>query len=81
MMLSFRLNPDIDEEIIEKVEKIPKRDRSRTYREALRQYFFGGNASLNNAPSLKLDLSEEDKKKGNENNLDDVLNSTLNLFD
>ena len=37
--IQAKLNPEIDADLIEEIEKIPKRDRSRTYREALRFYF------------------------------------------
>lgn len=37
--IQSKLNPEIDADLIEGIRKIPKRDRSRTYREALRFYF------------------------------------------
>lgn len=37
--ISAKLNPEYDAEIIDGIRKIPKRDRSRTYREALLFYF------------------------------------------
>lgn len=37
--ISAKLNPEYDAEIIEGIRKIPRRDRSRTYREALLYYF------------------------------------------
>jgi len=37
--ISAKLNPEYDAEIIEGIRKIPRRDRSRTYREALLFYF------------------------------------------
>lgn len=37
--IQAKLNPEIDSDLIEGIRKIPKRDRSRTYREALRHYF------------------------------------------
>jgi len=37
--ISAKLNPEYDMEIIEAIRKIPKRDRSRTYREALLFFF------------------------------------------
>jgi hypothetical protein len=40
--ISGKLHPEKDLDIIQEIRKIPKRDRSRTYREALRKYFFGG---------------------------------------
>lgn len=36
--IQAKLNPTIDADLIIEIEKIPKRDRSRTYREALRFY-------------------------------------------
>lgn len=39
VQIAAKLNPEIDADLIEKIELIPKRDRSRTYREALRFYF------------------------------------------
>lgn len=36
--IQAKLNPEIDADLIEAIRKIPKRDRSRTYREALRFY-------------------------------------------
>lgn len=39
MQISCKLNPVYDMEIIEAIRKIPKRDRSRAYREALKEYF------------------------------------------
>lgn len=39
VQISAKLNPEYDAEIIEAIRKIPRRDRSRTYREALQQYF------------------------------------------
>lgn len=37
--IQAKLNPELDADLIEEIDKIPKRDRSRTYREALRFYF------------------------------------------
>lgn len=37
--INAKLNPEYDSEIINEIRKIPKRDRSRTYREALSMYF------------------------------------------
>jgi len=37
--ISAKLNPVYDAELIEKIKQIPRRDRSRTYREALTFYF------------------------------------------
>lgn len=37
--INAKLNPEYDSEIIEEIRKIPRRDRSRTYREALLFYF------------------------------------------
>jgi len=37
--INAKLNPEYDSEIIEEIRKIPRRDRSRTYREALAFYF------------------------------------------
>lgn len=37
--VSAKLTYELDLDLIEEIEKIPKRDRSRTYREALRFYF------------------------------------------
>ncbi|PUB09603.1 hypothetical protein [Paenisporosarcina sp. OV554] len=37
--ISAKLNPEYDKEIIDGIRKIPRRDRSRTYREALSMYF------------------------------------------
>lgn len=37
--IQAKLNPEIDADLIDGIRKIPKRDRSRTYREALRFYF------------------------------------------
>ena len=37
--ISCKLNPEYDQLIIDAIKKIPKRDRSRTYREALKEYF------------------------------------------
>ena len=37
--INAKLNPEYDAEIIEGIRKIPRRDRSRTYREALLFYF------------------------------------------
>lgn len=37
--IQAKLNPIIDADLIEEILKIPKRDRSRTYREACRFYF------------------------------------------
>ena len=37
--ISAKLNPEYDAYIIEAIRKIPRRDRSRTYREALEEYF------------------------------------------
>lgn len=37
--VSAKLTHEYDSDLIEEIEKIPKRDRSRTYREALRFYF------------------------------------------
>lgn len=39
IQIASKLNPELDADIIEAILKIPKRDRSRTYREALRFYF------------------------------------------
>lgn len=37
--ISSRLHPEYDADLIEKIEKIPRRDRSRFYRDALRLQF------------------------------------------
>ena len=39
VQIAAKLNPALDADLIEQIELIPKRDRSRTYREALRFYF------------------------------------------
>jgi hypothetical protein len=39
VQIAAKLNPVIDADLIVEILKIPKRDRSRTYREALRFYF------------------------------------------
>lgn len=39
VQISAKLNPELDADLIVEILKIPKRDRSRTYREALRFYF------------------------------------------
>jgi len=36
--IQAKLNREIDADLIVEIKKIPKRDRSRTYREALRYY-------------------------------------------
>lgn len=36
--IQAKLNPAIDADLVSEIKKIPKRDRSRTYREALRYY-------------------------------------------
>lgn len=47
MQISCKLNPVYDTEIIEAIRKIPKRDRSRTYRLALLEYFRRQNTAEN----------------------------------
>lgn len=37
--IQSKLHPEFDADLIAAIKKIPKRDRSRTYREALRFYF------------------------------------------
>ncbi|MEK3995912.1 hypothetical protein MKY29_14240 [Psychrobacillus sp. FSL K6-2365] len=37
--ISAKLNPEFDRELIEQINSIPKRERSFTYREALKKYF------------------------------------------
>lgn len=37
--ISAKLNPDFDSQLIEDINSIPKRERSYTYREALKKYF------------------------------------------
>lgn len=39
IQIASKLNPELDADLIESIRKIPKRDRSRTYRIALRFYF------------------------------------------
>lgn len=39
VQIAAKLNPELDADLIEQIKRIPKRDRSRTYREALRFYF------------------------------------------
>lgn len=39
LQISAKLNPQFDSELIAYIEEIPKRERSYTYREALKQYF------------------------------------------
>lgn len=46
--IQAKLNPAIDADLISEIKNIPKRDRSRTYREALRYY-------LKTVESRKLD--------------------------
>lgn len=38
VQIAAKLHPEHDADLIEAIQKIPKRDRSRTYREALRYY-------------------------------------------
>lgn len=37
--ISGKLHPVKDFDLVQEIKKIPKRDRSRTYREALREHF------------------------------------------
>ena len=37
--ISAKLNPEFDRELIEQINSIPKRERSYTYRVALKKYF------------------------------------------
>lgn len=39
VQIGAKLHPELDADLIERIRLIPKRDRSRTYREALRFYF------------------------------------------
>lgn len=39
--ISAKLHPEKDLDLIREIRKIPKRDRSRTYREALRNFLKG----------------------------------------
>lgn len=39
LQLSAKLHPEFDKELIKNIIKIPKRERSYTYREALNKYF------------------------------------------
>lgn len=39
VQISAKLNPEFDQELIDSIKKIPKRERSYTYREALKKYF------------------------------------------
>lgn len=39
VQIAAKLHPEFDADLIVRIDKIPKRDRSRTYREALRFYF------------------------------------------
>lgn len=39
--LSAKLHPEYDQDLIREICKIPKRDRSKIYRDALRMYFKG----------------------------------------
>ncbi|WP_155961307.1 hypothetical protein [Sporosarcina sp. P33] len=39
VQIAAKLHPEFDADLIVLIEKIPKRDRSRTYRDALRFYF------------------------------------------
>lgn len=46
--IQAKLNPELDADLVLEISKIPKRDRSRIYREALRYY-------LKTVESRKLD--------------------------
>lgn len=37
--IAAKLHPEHDKDLIEKIKKIPKRERSYIYREAMREYF------------------------------------------
>lgn len=39
IQIAAKLHPEYDSDLIEEIEKIPKRDRSRIYREGMRFYF------------------------------------------
>lgn len=67
MRLTFRLSESADPDLISKMEEIPKRDRSRTIRDALRDHFFGSNTNTPGetaaAPQLQLQLSGDDLRE------------------
>ncbi|MER2169064.1 MAG: hypothetical protein ABS938_00355 [Psychrobacillus psychrodurans] len=46
VQISAKLHPKHDAYLIEEIKKIPRRDRSRTYREALIEYFKRKNADI-----------------------------------
>lgn len=49
--ISAKLNPEFDMELIDKIGKIPKRERSHMYREAVKRYletYESGNKSEDN---------------------------------
>jgi hypothetical protein len=83
MMLTCRLSDQLDHDIIQEIDAIPKRDRSRTIREALRAFFYGQNINTTgnhvDAHRIKLSLSDDDLK-GGDVDLEDELEKTLSSF-
>jgi predicted transcriptional regulator len=76
MMVSFRLSEEWDPDLIQSINQIPKRDRSRICRDAIRSFLSPGSVS---APKIKLELTKDDKRMG-EMNLDEKLDKTLSWF-
>ena len=81
MMITFRLLHD-DEDLVKKINELPKQIRSTVYREAIRNYFFGQQSKdvlhviPSSEPVLKIDLSEGEKRRGDidlEGSLDGML--------
>jgi hypothetical protein len=80
MMISFRLSEEIDQDILHEIRNIPKRDRSRTYREALRTHFFSERTEYPlHGNKIRLKLTEGDSR-AIEVDLDKTLEDTLSNF-
>lgn len=82
MRLTFRLSSSADPDLIAAMEQIPKRDRSRIIREALRAFFYPTDTNTPErspgAPRIHLDLSAADLKEGDQDpneKLDDLLSN------
>lgn len=67
MRINFRLNEDLDHDLITAVGRIQKRDLSRLCRDALRAHLLGQRvnapAGIAAAPQIKLTLSDEDLER------------------
>lgn len=82
MRINFRLSDEIDPDLIQAVEKLPKRALSQTCREALRAFLLDrgaiGPEKAKRSPVIKIDLTDDDRREEDidpDDKMDDLLSA------